>query len=273
MWFYKRLNPAGRVKWKTWKVSRRPHLSPTPHPKASQSQLGSSPDWSYKVHFLNAVYFLPMCIYVSLHVRLCAKCMQYVWRSEGGVRFPGTGVPAGVLFCHQMWACRTKPGPSAWAECTWNCWVISPAPTEHISRPLRRAQIDYGFGQPSWCSIVILKVMPNYKTIPLSAPPLAAGRTWHTTMPVVYHKTFLSLAKLAFLSLRSIEAGKLRERRASSPGGHPGMRESQTNPLGFGFPSKFLFHFSPGNFLPLPHPPTVSCQFHHHLVILHTSCS
>lgn len=137
-----------------------------------------------------------MCIYVSLHVRLCAKCMQYVWRSEGGVRFPGTGVPGGVLFCHQMWTCRTKPGPSAWAKSTWNCWVISPAPTEHISRPLRRAQIDYGFGQPSWCSIVILKVMPNYKTIPLSAPPWAAWRTWHTTMPVVYHKTFLSLAKL-----------------------------------------------------------------------------
>lgn len=39
-----------------------------------------------------------MCIYVRLHVCLCAKCMQYVWRSEGGVRFPRTGVPGGVLF-------------------------------------------------------------------------------------------------------------------------------------------------------------------------------
>lgn len=116
--------------------------------------------------------------------------------------------------------------------------------------------------------------MPNYKTIPLSAPPWAAWRTWHTTVPVMYHKTFLSLAKLAFLSLRTTEAGKLREcRRASSPGGHPGMRESQTNPLGSDFPSKFLFHFSPGNFLPLPHPPAVSCRLHHHLVILHTSYS
>lgn len=214
-----------------------------------------------------------MCIYVSLCVCLCAKCMQYVWRSEGGVRFPRTGVPGGVLFCHQMWACRTKPGPSAWAECTHNCWVISPAPAEHVSRPLRRAQIDHGFGQPSRCSIAILKAMPTYKTIPLSALPWAALRTWHTTVPVVYHKTLLSLAKLAFLSLSTTEARKLSERRASSPGGHSGMRESQTNPLGSGFPSKFLFHFSPRNFLPFPHPPTVSCHLHHHLIMLHTSCS
>lgn len=39
----------------------------------------------------------------------------------------------------------------------------SPVPGKDISRSLRRAQTDHRLDQPDWCSIIILKVISDYK--------------------------------------------------------------------------------------------------------------